>query len=102
MRQSMRIIEQLIDNIPEGDIQAKTKAVLKLPKGDYYTRVETARGELGVYIISEGGTTPYRIKFRSPGFSNLSALDHMSRGGKIGDLMATMGTLDLVIPDIDR
>lgn len=102
MVQSMRIIEQLIDNIPEGDHQAKTKAVLKLPKGEFYTRVETARGEFGVYIISEGGTTPYRIKYRSPGFSNLSALDHMARGGKIGDLMATMGTLDLVIPDIDR
>lgn len=102
MRQSIRIIEQLIDNIPEGDFQAKTKAVLKLPKGEFYTRVETARGELGVYIISEGGTTPYRIKFRSPGFSNLSALEHMAKGSKIGDLMATMGALDLVIPDIDR
>jgi NADH-quinone oxidoreductase subunit D len=102
LRESVKILEQLIDNIPEGDYQAKTKAVLKLPKGEFYTRVETARGELGVYIVSEGGTTPYRIKFRSPGFSNLSALDHMSRGGKIGDLMATMGTLDLVIPDIDR
>ena len=102
MLQSIRIIEQLIDNIPEGDFQAKTKAVLKPPKGDFYTRVETARGELGVYIVSEGGTTPYRIKYRSPGFSNLSALNHMARGSKIGDLMATMGTLDLVIPDIDR
>ncbi|MGZ5286752.1 MAG: NADH-quinone oxidoreductase subunit D [Flavisolibacter sp.] len=102
MQQSIRIIEQLIDNIPEGDYLAKTKAVLKLPKGEFYTRVETARGELGVYIVSEGGTTPYRIKFRSPGFSNLSALDHMARGGKLGDLMATMGSLDLVIPDIDR
>ena len=102
MKESIKIIEQLIDNIPEGDYQAKTKAVLKLPKGDFYTRVETARGEFGVYIVSEGGTTPYRIKFRSPGFSNLSALDHMARGSKIGDLMATMGTLDLVIPDIDR
>jgi NADH-quinone oxidoreductase subunit D len=102
MHQSIRIIEQLIDNIPEGDFQAKTKAVLKLPKGEFYTRVETARGELGVYIVSEGGTTPYRIKFRSPGFSNLSALGHMARGSKIGDLMAMMGTLDLVIPDIDR
>ncbi|HEY8896136.1 MAG TPA: NADH-quinone oxidoreductase subunit D [Niastella sp.] len=102
LRQSIRIIEQLIDNIPEGDIQAKTKAVLKLPKGEFYSRAETARGELGVYIVSEGGTTPYRIKFRSPGFSNLSALDHISRGSKIGDLMAIMGTLDLVIPDIDR
>lgn len=102
MYQSIRIIEQLIDQIPEGDFQAKTKAVIKLPKGEFYTRVETARGELGVYIISEAGTTPYRIKYRSPGFSNLSALDHMARGSKIGDLMATMGTLDLVIPDIDR
>jgi NADH-quinone oxidoreductase subunit D/NADH-quinone oxidoreductase subunit C/D len=102
MKESVKIIEQLIDNIPEGDFQAKTKAVLKLPKGEFYTRVETARGELGVYIVSEGGTTPYRIKFRSPGFSNLSALEHMVKGSKIGDLMATMGTLDLVIPDIDR
>jgi NADH-quinone oxidoreductase subunit D len=102
MHQSARIIEQLIDMIPEGDFQAKTKAVLKLPKGEFYSRVETARGEFGVYIVSEGGTTPYRIKFRSPGFSNLSALDHIARGSKIGDLMATMGTLDLVIPDIDR
>ena len=102
MKQSVRIIEQLIDGIPEGEFQAKTKAVIKLPKGDFYSRVETARGEFGVYIVSEGGTTPYRIKFRSPGFSNLSALDHMARGSKIGDLMATMGTLDLVIPDIDR
>lgn len=102
MHQSIRIVEQLVDNIPDGEFQAKTKAVLKLPKGEFYSRVETARGELGVYIVSEGGTTPYRIKFRSPGFSNLSALDHMVRGSKIGDLMATMGTLDLVIPDIDR
>lgn len=102
MNQSIRIIEQLIDNIPEGEFQAKTKAVLKLPRGEFYSRVETARGELGVYIVSEGATTPYRIKFRSPGFSNLSALDHMVRGGKIGDLIAAMGTLDLVIPDIDR
>lgn len=102
MNESIKIVEQLIDNIPEGDFQAKTKAVLKLPKGEFYTRVETARGELGVYIVSEGGTTPYRIKFRSPGFSNLSVLDKIARGGKIGDLIAMMGTLDLVIPDIDR
>ncbi|MBN8836882.1 MAG: NADH-quinone oxidoreductase subunit D [Sphingobacteriia bacterium] len=102
IRQSLKIVEQLIDNIPEGEFQAKTKAVLKLPKGEFYQRVETARGELGVYIVSEGGTTPYRIKFRSPGFSNLSALNHMVKGSKIGDLIAAMGTLDLVIPDIDR
>ena len=102
MSQSIKIIEQLIDNIPDGDYQAKTKAVLKLPKGEFYQRVETARGELGVYIVSEGAAQPYRIKFRSPGFSNMSILDHMCRGSKIGDFIAAMGTLDLVIPDIDR
>ncbi|MEP6673813.1 MAG: NADH-quinone oxidoreductase subunit D [Ferruginibacter sp.] len=102
MHQSMNIVEQLIDNIPEGDFQAKTKAVLKLPKGEFYSRVETARGDFGVYIVSEGGTTPYRIKFRSPGFSNLSALNHLVKGHKLGDMVAIMGTLDLVIPDIDR
>jgi NADH-quinone oxidoreductase subunit D/NADH-quinone oxidoreductase subunit C/D len=102
MKESIRIIEQLIDNIPEGEFQAKTKAVLKLPKGEFYSSVETARGELGVYIVSEGGTTPYRIKFRSPGFSNLSVLNEIVKGSKIGDLIAAMGTLDLVIPDIDR
>ncbi len=102
MNQSIRIIEQLIDNIPEGEFVGKTKNVLKLAKGEFYQRVETARGELGIYIVSEGATTPYRIKFRSPGFSNLSVLNHIAKGSKIGDLMATMGTLDLVIPDIDR
>ena len=102
MKQSVYIIEQLIDNIPEGDFQAKTKMVLKLPKGEFYQRVETARGELGVYIVSDGAASPYRIKYRSPNFSNLSALEHMAVGGKIGDLVAIMSTIDLVIPDVDR
>lgn len=102
MKQSISIIEQLIDNIPEGDFQEKTKNVIKLPKGEFYQRVETARGELGVYIVSDGAATPYRCKFRSAGFSNLSAIPHMAKGAKIGDLVAIMATVDLVIPDIDR
>lgn len=102
MLQSAHILEQLIDTIPDGDITAKTKAVIKLPKGDFYQRVETARGELGVYIVSEGGTTPYRCKYRSPNFSNLMAIPHVAVGHKIGDLIAIMATIDLVIPDIDR
>jgi NADH-quinone oxidoreductase subunit D len=102
MWESLSIIEQLIDNIPEGPIKTPTKAVIKLPKGEYYQRVETARGEFGVYIISEGAKSPYRLKFRSPGFSNLSALNHMAKGAKIADLVAIMSTLDFVIPDIDR
>ncbi len=102
MKQSVHIIEQMIDNLPEGDIQGKTKNVIKLPKGEFYQKVETARGELGVYIVSDGAASPYRIKYRSPKFSNLSALETMSVGTKIGDLVAIMATIDLVIPDIDR
>jgi NADH-quinone oxidoreductase subunit D len=102
MHESMKIIEQLIDNIPAGDFSAKMKPVIKLPAGEYYQRVETARGELGIYCISDGNKSPYRIKFRSPNFSNLSVLDHISREFKIADLVAIGGSLDFVIPDIDR
>ncbi|MBI4646652.1 MAG: NADH-quinone oxidoreductase subunit D [Bacteroidia bacterium] len=102
MRESMNIIEQLIDNIPEGTHTAKMKAVLKLPEGEYYQRVEATRGEFGVFIVSKGDKYPYRLKLRSPNFSNLSALDTMCRGSKIADLVATGGSLDYVIPDIDR
>lgn len=100
--ESVSIIEQLIDNIPEGETKAATKAVIKLPKGEFYQRVETARGELGVYINSTGNKNPYRVKFRSPGFSNLSVLNHISKDVLIGDLVATMASFDFVIPDIDR
>jgi NADH-quinone oxidoreductase subunit D len=102
MWESMNIIEQLIDNIPEGPYQAKMKAVIKLPPGEYYQRVETSRGELGLYIISDGNKSPYRMKFRSPNFCNLSVLNHISHGVKIADLVAIGASLDLVIPDIDR
>jgi len=102
MRESMNILEQLIDNIPEGPYAVKMKPIIKLPEGEYYQRVETARGELGVFVISDGNKNPYRVKFRSPNFVNLSALDHLASGTKIADLVAIGGSLDLVIPDIDR
>ncbi|MCX6233628.1 MAG: NADH-quinone oxidoreductase subunit D [Bacteroidetes bacterium] len=102
MWESLSIIEQLIDNIPGGDYAIKMKGVIKLPEGEFYQRVEAARGEFGVFIISDGKKNPYRLKFRSPGFSNLSALNVIAKGWKIADLVAIMSTLDLVIPDIDR
>lgn len=102
MWESMYIIEQLIDNIPQGEYKEPTKAVIKLPQTEIYQSVETARGELGVYINSDGKKNPYRVKFRSPGFSNLNALNTMAKGGKIADLVTIMSTIDLVIPDIDR
>ncbi|MCX7987113.1 MAG: NADH-quinone oxidoreductase subunit D [Bacteroidales bacterium] len=102
MLESMKIIEQLIDNIPAGDYRAKIKGIIKPPAGEYFQRVETARGELGVFIVSDGSNKPYRVKFRTPNFSNLAALKPMSLGAKIGDLVAIMASLDLIIPDIDR
>ena len=102
MRESMNIIDQLIDNIPEGPYAVKMKPVIKLPEGEYWQRVETPRGELGVFIISDGNRTPYRVKFRTPNFANLSVLNHLVKGFKIADLIAIFGSLDFVIPDIDR
>ncbi len=102
MWESMNIIEQLIDNIPEGPYAVKMKPIIKLPEGEYYQRVETARGELGVYVISDGNKNPVRVKFRSPNFVNLSVLNRIASGFKIADLVAIGGSLDLVIPDIDR
>jgi NADH-quinone oxidoreductase subunit D len=102
MRESMNIIEQLIDNIPEGPYSVKMKPVIKLPEGEYFQRVETARGELGIFIISDGNKNPYRVKFRSPNFVNLGVLNHITKDFKIADLIAIAGSLDFVIPDIDR
>jgi NADH-quinone oxidoreductase subunit D len=102
MRESMNIIEQLIDNIPEGPYAVKMKPVIKLPEGEYYQRVETARGELGLYILSDGNKNPLRVKFRSPNFVNLGVLNHVTKTFKIADLISIAGSLDFVIPDIDR
>jgi len=102
MRQSIYIIEQVLANFPEGEYRTKVKGIIKLPVGEYYQRVETARGELGVYIVSDGGAKPYRMKYRTPCYSNLGAVKPITVGQKIGDLMASMATVDLVIPDIDR
>ena len=102
MWQSLSIVEQLIDNIPDGDYAVKMKPIIKLPEGEYYQRVEACRGEFGVYVMSTGEKNPYRVKFRSPNFCNLSALNKMASNFKIADLIAISGSLDLVIPDIDR
>ena len=102
MWESLSILEQLVDNIPEGDYKVKTKAVLKLPEGSYYQKVESARGEFGVHILSRGDKLPYRIHFRSPNFANLSALNKMAKGVKIADVVAILSSIDIVVPDIDR
>ena len=101
--QSLRIIEQALDKLPAGPVMAdKVPRVLKLPVGDYCYAVEAARGRFMVRIVSDGKEIPYRVKLRTPCLSNLSLFEEASRGMLLPDALALMGSLDLVIPDIDR
>lgn len=100
--ESLKIIEQLIDNIPPGNYQEKMKPIIRVPEGNYYTAVEASRGEFGIYLESRGDKTPYRLKFRSTGLPLVSAVETITKGNKIADLIAIGGTLDYVVPDIDR
>jgi len=102
IEQSLRIVEQALDRLPDGPVMGKVPRVVKVPVGDYYQAVEAARGRFAVRIVSDGKEIPYRIKLRTPSFSNLSLFEEASRGMMLPDALALMGTLDLVIPDIDR
>lgn len=103
MEQSMRIIEQAVEKMPSGPVMAeKVPKIIKPEKGDYYHAVEAARGSFGVRVVSDGTNTPYRLKLRSPSFSNLSLFSEASKGMLLADALALMGSLDLVIPEIDR
>ena len=102
MEQSLRIIEQALDGLPDGPFMGKVPRVLRLPPGDYCYAVEAARGRFMVRIVSDGKDAPYRVKLRTPSFSNLSLYEEASRGMILPDALAMLGSLDLVIPDIDR
>lgn len=102
MEQSLRIIEQALDRLPDGPHLTKTRRKFKLPRGDASFSVEAARGELAYYLVSDGSDVPYRLKIRSPSFSNLSLLPEVCRDMLLSDLVMVLGTLDLVIPEIDR
>ncbi len=102
IKESIHIIEQLIDNIPEGDYKIKTKPIIRIPEGRYSASVEGSRGEFGVFIESRGEKSPYRLKFRSMGLPLVAVMHKTLKGCKIADLIAIGATLDYVIPDIDR
>lgn len=102
IKQSCRILEQLVDNIPEGDICAKVPKVIKLPEGHWFQQVEASRGAFGVYIESHGDQKPWRVKFNSPCMNLAGIVPHAAEGGKIADLITIGGTFDYVVPDIDR
>ena len=102
MRQSLRIIEQAVEDIPEGPIMAKVPKVMKPPVGEIYHSIEAPKGELGYFIVSDGSTQPYRMRVRPPSFVNLQALDVMCRGQLVADVIAVIGTLDIVLGEVDR
>ena len=102
MRQSLRIIDQAIGKIPAGPIMAKVAKVMKPPVGEIYHSIEAPKGELGYFIVSDGSTQPYRIRVRPPSFVNLQALDMMVRGALVADVIAVIGTLDIVLGEVDR
>lgn len=103
IEQSCKIIEQLIDNIPEGDIRnPKVPKLIKLPAGRWYQQVEASRGTFGVYIESDGQKSPYRVHFQSPCFNLVGVMDLCCAGYMIADLITIGAALDFVIPDIDR
>lgn len=127
MRQSNRILRQAIDKLPEGPIRATVPGVIfppqeeiytkmeslihhfmlvvegvKPPVGEYYQTIESARGEMGCYIVSDGGSKPYRLKWRAPAFVNLETLSKMSKGYFFADLIAILSSIDIVLAEVDR
>src|SRR5262249_40283637 len=105
-RESIRIIRQVLDGLPEGPISSrpgvKSLAQVKVPKGEAYARVEGPRGEVGCFMVSDGTNKPYRMKWRGASFSNLAVLPHSLPGCGVADVVAIMGSVDPVFGEVDR
>ena len=102
MRQSVRILEQAIPQLPEGEVCAKAPHLLRPPVGEVYGRIEAPKGELGFYLVSDNSIAPYRFRIRPPTLINLTALRDMVRGWKVADLVITFGSMDVCLGEIDR
>jgi len=103
LRESCKIVEQALDGLPEGDaIKAKVPIAFKPPAGEVISRIEAPRGEMGYYIVSDGTKKPYRIRIRTASYNNLQCLGPISIGLKIADLVAIFGSLDVILPEVDR
>jgi NADH-quinone oxidoreductase subunit D len=102
MRESISIVRQCLAMMPDGEVLGKTPRVVKPAAGEAYARVEAPRGLFGVFAVSDGTANPLRVRFRSPSFANLSAMDHMCRGVKLADVVAVLGSIDIVLGEIDR
>jgi len=102
MRQSTRIVQQALAQMPDGEIKGKVPKIIKPPAGEAYSCIESPKGELGFYIVSDGSEKPYRVKIRAPSFVNLEALPLMLKGGLIADVIAAIGSIDIVLGEVDR
>ena len=102
MRQSLGIIEQAMGALPEGPVMANVRRIARPPKGEVYVRTESPRGDFGVFLVSDGSDKPYRVKVRAPSFANLQALQHMLRGAYIADAVVILGSIDIILGEVDR
>ena len=102
MEECVKIIRQALDRLPEGDVQEKVPKKVKPPKGEVYGKTETPRGELGYYIVSDGSPNPFRVKIKSPCFTALAVLPVISKGEMIADIIAVIGSIDIVMGELDR
>lgn len=102
IKQSLKIVSQALDGLPAGDFKAKTPGVFKPPAGEVYSRIENSRGELGVYILSDGTTKPVRVKTRGGSYNQLQVLPEIGKGLLIADIVAIMASMDIIMPEVDR
>ncbi|NOY53712.1 MAG: NADH-quinone oxidoreductase subunit D [Deltaproteobacteria bacterium] len=100
--ESLRIVRQALDGLPEGEVQARVPKIFKPPAGEVYMRAESPRGEMAVYIESDGSARPARIKFKTPSFNSLGVFNKICRGHMLSDLVAVIGSFDIVLPEVDR
>ena len=102
MRESLKIIEQAMDQMEAGPVMANVRRIARPPKGEAYVRTESPRGDFGVYLVSDGKDKPYRVKVRAPSFANLQALQHMLREAYVADAVVILGSVDIILGEVDR
>ena len=100
--QSLSIVEQCLDQIPDGPTIAQLRRIVRPPKGEAYVHCENPRGDIGVFVVSDGSDKPYRVKVRPPSFCNLSTLQHLMRDAYVADAVVILGSLDIVLGEVDR